>query len=62
MIVEEFLYAPGTLLPGRGVGVAANECDPAAAVAVQMLSGRVPAIAVLRAHVIDIHSLEASGQ
>ena len=62
LVVQEFRYAAGALLAGRGVDEAANEGDSAAAVAVEMLGGRVPAIAVLCAYVIDIHAIQTASQ
>ena len=62
VIVQEFRHAAGALLASRGVGVAADKGDSAAAVAEEMLRGRIPAVMVLRAHVVDIHTVQAAGQ
>ena len=61
-VVQKFSNAAGSLLAGRGVGEPANEGDLAAAVAVEMLGSRVPAIAVLCAYIIDIQAVQAPGQ
>ena len=60
VVVQECCYAtcPPRVLRSRQT---ADEGDSAAAVAVEMLRGRIPAVAVLRAHVIDIQPVQAAG-
>jgi hypothetical protein len=62
VVVEKCVDAAGALLACRRVGEAADESDSAAAVAVEMLRGRVPAVAVLRAHIVDIQPVQTPGE
>src|SRR5829696_7355013 len=58
--VQEFLDAAGPLGAGRGVAVTAHKSDATTTMAAEMLRGRISAVAVLRAHIVDIHSLQAA--